>query len=303
MSERSGKSAALNYGLGFAKGEYVVFVDSDTTFDRTAIYNIIAPFADPKVGGVSGNLRPRNADLNLITTLQTIEYLFVISIGRRIRAHFNILPIVSGAFGAFKMDLIQADKIGGHEPGPGNDSDLTIRVRKQGYKIRFAPEAICLTNVPERPLNLFKQRSRWDRNIIKNRVRKHKDVYNPFTKHFKAEDVFSFVDAIFFHVAVGTMTVVYLVDISLNMPALMPFILLINLCLYIVFEAIELLIAVLLSKRWEDLKLAIYIPLFNPFKIVLKMIRVIAYMQEIFLFSSFKDPFAPPKVRKNMIRW
>ncbi len=303
MAERSGKAAALNCGLQFAEGEFVVFVDSDTTFDRDAIINILTPFYDPQVGGISGNLLPRNGSQNLLTTLQHIEYLFVISIGRRVRGRFNILPIISGAFGAFRSNLVNSERLGGHEPGPGNDSDMTIRLRKLGYRIVFAPNAYCLTNVPSSLYNLLKQRARWDRNIIKNRIRKHKDVYNPFSKNFRSRDVLSFIDTTFFHVVLGMVTVLYILDIAIAYPEFLVFVLIINLGLYLIAEIIELFIAVGLSKRWDDLGLVIFLPLFNPFKILLKFNRVLAYFQELTFRSSNRDPFSPAKVRSNLIRW
>ena len=145
FAQRAGKAAALNYGLQRAQGRYIVFVDADASFDRDAIFELIMAFSDPKVGAVAGNLMVRNRSRNLLTALQAIDYLFTISMGRRIRAHFGILPIISGAFGGFRKEIIDIDSLGGHEPGPGNDSDLTIRVRKAGYRadgeIPFEEEA------------------------------------------------------------------------------------------------------------------------------------------------------------------
>ncbi|MFQ5638296.1 MAG: glycosyltransferase [bacterium] len=301
--ERAGKSAVLNYGLKFANGKFVVFVDSDTTFDRDAIYELMKVFSDPKVGGASGNLRARNGDDNLLTSLQQIEYMFTISIGRRIRSRFGILPIISGAFGGFRRELISLETSGGHEPGPGNDSDLAIRVRKKGYKIAFVPEAVCLTNVPAKMTKLIKQRSRWDRNMIKNRVRKHKDVFNPFSKNFKFSDLVTFVDSLFFHVGLSFITALYLIDIAFNFTPFLPLLLFINFCIYFCAESFELLIAVILAKKKEDLKLALYLPLFNPYKIFFKFVRLKAYGQEFFFRYSFRDPFAPYKVRQQMIKW
>ncbi|MFQ5676323.1 MAG: glycosyltransferase, partial [bacterium] len=277
FSSRAGKSAALNYGLKFASGEFVVFVDSDTTFDRDAIYELIKKFADPKVGGVSGNLRVRNGDTNLLTSLQQIEYLFTISIGRRIRSSFGILPIISGAFGGFRRKLISLETMGGHEPGPGNDSDLAIRVRKTGYKIVFQPSAVCLTNVPDNLISLVKQRTRWDRNLIKNRLRKHNDIFNPFSKNFRFVDLVTYLDSIFFNLVVSAIIVFYVADLALNFSTLLPALLLINFCLYFLAEFIELAIAITLDNRVHDLKLIPYLFLFHPYKLLLKFIRIGAY--------------------------
>ena len=75
LRERSGKSAALNYGTQFAKGEFIVFVDSDSFFDQDAVCNLIGHFNDPKVGAVAGNLRVANRHDSLWTELQSLEYL------------------------------------------------------------------------------------------------------------------------------------------------------------------------------------------------------------------------------------
>ncbi|KAA3661040.1 MAG: glycosyltransferase family 2 protein, partial [Calditrichaeota bacterium] len=301
--ERAGKAAALNHGLKQANGEFIVFVDSDTTFHRDSIFELLQLFADEHVGGASGNLRARNANENLLTILQQIEYIFSISIGRRFRAHLNILPIISGAFGGFRKELITLETIGGHEPGPGNDSDLAIRIRKQGYRIVFIPEAICLTNVPNTLSKLMKQRQRWDRNIIKNRIKKHKNVFNPFQKQFRVRDALSFVDSIFYHVILAAITVFYIFDLVINFPEFLPFILPINYVLYFVAELYELIISAILSRNVKDLWLAIYLPLYNPYKIFLKFVRLIAYTQEFFFNYSKNDPFAPYKVRRRMIEW
>ncbi|MFQ5787344.1 MAG: glycosyltransferase, partial [Thermodesulfobacteriota bacterium] len=266
LEERSGKSAALNYGSRMAKGKYVVFADSDTTFDRDAVFKLIKGFFDSSVGAISGNVRPRNGRKNLLTGLQNIEYNFTITIARRIRAKFGILPIISGAFGVFRKELLKP--IGMHEPGPGNDSDLTIRIRKLGYKIAFAPDAIALTNVPENMHNLILQRWRWDRNLIKTRFKKHRDVYDFSSKNFRIRDSLSFIDSLFFHVVLAFVSLIYLIDISINFPHILLFILMVNYILYFISELIEFLIVLALSERkWDDFSYIIYLPLFNPYKL------------------------------------
>ncbi|HZR22935.1 MAG TPA: glycosyltransferase family 2 protein [Vicinamibacterales bacterium] len=52
----SGKALALNAGLAHATGDIVVFADARQVFAPDALRELVAPFADPKVGGVTGEL-------------------------------------------------------------------------------------------------------------------------------------------------------------------------------------------------------------------------------------------------------
>jgi cellulose synthase/poly-beta-1,6-N-acetylglucosamine synthase-like glycosyltransferase len=54
--QHSGKAVALNRALRRAKGEIVVFADVRQAFDRSAIRELVANFADKDVGAVSGEL-------------------------------------------------------------------------------------------------------------------------------------------------------------------------------------------------------------------------------------------------------
>jgi biofilm PGA synthesis N-glycosyltransferase PgaC len=52
----SGKAAALNVGVAAARHDILVFADARQTFAPDALQRLAAPFADPRVGGVSGEL-------------------------------------------------------------------------------------------------------------------------------------------------------------------------------------------------------------------------------------------------------
>ena len=119
----------------------------------------------------------RNYRENLCTTLQAIEYSDTISVGRITSSALGIYRVVSGAFGAFTREAL--DRVGGWDIGPGLDGDITVKLRKLGYRIVFEPEAICQTSVPNSFKKLIKQRLRWDKSIIRFRVRKHRDVFYP----------------------------------------------------------------------------------------------------------------------------
>ena len=52
----SGKAVALNAGVARATGDILIFADARQSFARDALLALDAPFADPTVGGVSGEL-------------------------------------------------------------------------------------------------------------------------------------------------------------------------------------------------------------------------------------------------------
>jgi cellulose synthase/poly-beta-1,6-N-acetylglucosamine synthase-like glycosyltransferase len=53
---RGGKARALNAGVEAARHDILVFADVRQVFDRQALKGLVAPLADPTVGGVSGEL-------------------------------------------------------------------------------------------------------------------------------------------------------------------------------------------------------------------------------------------------------
>ncbi len=301
LEERQGKSAALNYGIRAARGELLVFMDTDSTLDRDSILNMVAQFEDPEVGAVCGDLRVRNLRDNLLTRLQGMEYITSLMVGRRFRAAAGILSIVPGALGAFRSNLIQ--RVGGHEPGPGNDSDLTIRIRKLRKKIVFAEGAVCLTNAPTRWPAWFRQRSRWDRNLVRNRLRRHKDVYNPGLAGFDWRTALAFVDTMFFSVFLTLVWAVYFIHLLLvDTPERPGVIIAANFFLHMLLKLSQYLVALLLCERWREyLTLIVYTPFFGLYRILQKLVRILAVTQELLLrWSYYRDPFAPEKVRNQM---
>ncbi|HHJ13735.1 MAG TPA: glycosyltransferase family 2 protein [Gammaproteobacteria bacterium] len=54
LEERKGKANALNVGLEQARGEILVFSDASILLDPGAVWEIVRPFADPRIGCVSG---------------------------------------------------------------------------------------------------------------------------------------------------------------------------------------------------------------------------------------------------------
>lgn len=295
---RGGKSSALNRALTVARGEFVVVTDSDTAFDRDAIREIIRPFGNPRVGCVSGDLRVLNRDESLCTRLQACEYLQGITIGRQWLSMIGFLAICSGAFGAFRRELIT--DVGGWDVGPGEDSDTTLRIRKLGYLAVFEPRAVAFTKVPRTFRRLFKQRLRWNRNYVR-RLRKHGNVFRPGL--FDSLTFGAYAVGFVYKVVLLVTTLAYLVFLFFNWHSIAPMVLLFVLGFYGVTNFLSLFFACVLSRhRREDLKLLGYFPLMKPYHVFLKYNRAVAYLTEFFRIDR-PDPYVPLAVWRQIPRW
>jgi cellulose synthase/poly-beta-1,6-N-acetylglucosamine synthase-like glycosyltransferase len=176
---RSGRPSASNLGMRLANGEFIVSVDADCTFDRNLIRHLIAPFSDPRVGLVAGNVVVRNQTTNLLTRLQTLEYAVSIDMRKRWTDLFGCTLQASGALGAFRRSALI--DVGGWDPDLAEDGDVSLRIIKAGWKVRFSPKAVALTEVPETLSQLMKQRNRWDRGTLRTYFVKHGRLLKPST--------------------------------------------------------------------------------------------------------------------------
>lgn len=293
---RGGKASAANLALRFTSGKFIVHLDADCSYNRDAIYEIIVPFyEDPKIGAIGGNVMVKNYKESLATTLQTIEYYDTISIGRIVSSHLGIYRIISGAFGAFRSDAI--NKIQGWDIGPGLDGDITVKIKKIGYKIRFAPDAVCLTNAPNTFRKLAKQRLRWDKSLIRFRVRKHRDVFYP-NKHFRFSNFISFAENIIYNLVLNIKWYVYVIDMLINFPTELEFVLYTNLLLYTTTNYTKFLVFSLFRKH-KNAPISYFLP-YIPimaiyFGYYLRFVRTTAYIQEFFFKKSYDDPWNPAK--------
>lgn len=300
---RGGKASAANLALRYAKGKYIVHLDADCSFDRDAIERVVIPFYyDDKIGAVGGNVKVRNYNDSICASLQAIEYLKTVSIGRIITSYFGIYKIVSGAFGAFRPEIL--DSIGGWDIGPGLDGDITVKIRKCGYKIHFEPKAICLTNAPSKFKVLTKQRLRWDKSIIRFRVRKHKDVYFP-NANFNWSNFFALFENVFYNVILDLTWLIYMIDIIFNYSSSLKFIIPMNFTLYVAMSYVQMgSILLFTERRKEEMKLIKFIPLMTIYTgTYLRLVRTVAYYKEFFFKRSYEDVWNPEKSSKMAKRY
>lgn len=297
---RGGKASAANTALNFAKGKYIVHIDADSHMDNNAIETILIPFfMNDKIGCVGGDVRVANYNDSLITQAQGVEYTKSLMLGRTVASQLGILRIVSGAYGAFRKDVLH--QIKGWDVGPGLDGDITLKVRKLGYKVVHEPASVCYTNTPTTITKLAKQRYRWDKSMIRFRLRKHIDILKP-SAEFSWSNFITVVDNLIFNLFLDIKWFIYfflVIQLSSNY---IVYILIINYSLYALSNLAQWLFSIVLQKQLgqsPNYLSLLFVPLMPLYTgIYLRFIRTFSYIMELIHKRSYTDKWNPWKVSK-----
>jgi cellulose synthase/poly-beta-1,6-N-acetylglucosamine synthase-like glycosyltransferase len=168
-----GKPSALARGLENSTGKIVVTIDADTHIDGKAISKLVRNFIDPQIGAVAGNVKVGNRT-RWLTRWQALEYITSQNMEKRAFDLLNCIPVVPGAIGAWRVEAITA--AGGFtNETVAEDTDLTIAIRRAGWRISYDEEAIGYTQAPETASALMRQRFRWTFGTLQS-VYKHRDT-------------------------------------------------------------------------------------------------------------------------------
>ena len=138
LQEHRGKAVALNRGVAEAQGEIVVFADARQVIAPDALRNLVADFADPSIGCVSGALimrKDRNAPSAQGVTLYW-------EMEKRIRNWEGLVGSTIGATGALygvRRDLVSRVP----EGTILDDVYIPLDVVRQGYRAVFEPRALA----------------------------------------------------------------------------------------------------------------------------------------------------------------
>ncbi|WP_155371021.1 bifunctional polysaccharide deacetylase/glycosyltransferase family 2 protein [Catellatospora vulcania] len=155
----AGKALALNTGLAMARYDLIVMVDADTIVEPDAIARVVEPFADPAVGAVAGNVKVGNRR-RLLPRWQHIEYVIGFNLDRRLYDALGCIPTIPGALGAFRRSAL-ADAGGLSVDTLAEDTDLTMAILRQGWRVVYQRHARCHTEAPTTLRQLLMQRYRW----------------------------------------------------------------------------------------------------------------------------------------------
>lgn len=176
QEKNAGKREALAKGALLAKHELVVFVDSDSFLDPFAIRNLVQPFKDAKMGGVSGRTDVANTYTNAITKMQAVRYYIAFRIMKAAESYFDAVTCLSGPLSCYRKELVLKymdawlnQKFWGEKATFGDDRSMTnliLRHNRTGYQ----DTAICNTIVPNTHSVFLKQQMRWKRSWLRESI-------------------------------------------------------------------------------------------------------------------------------------
>ena len=162
-AQNEGKAMALNDGVPACGGEIIVCLDSDVIADPLLLRKMVPHFASPRVGAVTGNPRVVNRG-SLLRDLQTLEFTSIISVQRRAQRIWGRVLTVSGAVMAIRKAAMK--DVGGFAPSMATeDIDITWKLQRRFWDVRYEPSAVVWMHVPPSIGELWKQRRRWARGL------------------------------------------------------------------------------------------------------------------------------------------
>lgn len=156
-----GKSNALNIGFSVAKGTVLAIYDADNTPETRALRILVEHLmADESLGAVIGKFRTRNRNASILTRFVNIETLAHQCMNQAGRWFYFGLCTIPGTNFVIHRHIIE--KIGGWDPQAlSEDTEISFRIYRMGYKIRQVPQAVTWEQEPFRLDIWMKQRTRW----------------------------------------------------------------------------------------------------------------------------------------------
>jgi poly-beta-1,6-N-acetyl-D-glucosamine synthase len=290
LPERIGKALAINVALPQCTGDAVLICDADTVFDPGSIA-VALSYLEPGVGGVCFNLGVRNVAATLTTRYQAIEYFLIFTVGKTMADVFDILPNVSGAAGLYSRAAV--NEVGGLDCEVAEDAALSMKLRVQGWNLRYSYDAHAATMVPETPADLFLQRLRWDASIVTIYWRKFGFLLDPFSNRFTPRNLFTSLDVLVFSMFMPMILPIYVAWVWSRVGA--DDLLILFAAVLTVLFAMEFISLILLQTPIRYLPYVPYYLLTQT--LVMRPFRVFALIAELTFRVTHYDDYVPRSQR------
>jgi len=151
-----GKPAALNLALRQAQGAIIIMTDGDVYAGPGALAALLAPFGDPNTGAVSGrpiSTSPRDTMLGYWSHLLTDAGAHAERYERDQAGRFLVCSGYLYAIRAGLIDTIPEDAL-------AEDAVVSHLIGQQGYRIRYAADAVVFVKYPDTYRDWLRQKVR-----------------------------------------------------------------------------------------------------------------------------------------------
>ncbi|WP_213814632.1 glycosyltransferase family 2 protein [Glaciihabitans sp. dw_435] len=173
-----GKRNAVMIGTELSTGDITVLVDSDTVWTENTLSELVKPFADERVGGVTTRQRILEPERSWITRwadwLENSRALYSMPM-QSVVGQVGCLP---GRTIAFRrsimvrvMEKFMTEKFMGVFLEVSDDRTLTNLTLKEGYRTVYQHTSLVYTDAPLKVKKLYKQQLRWARGSQYNTLR------------------------------------------------------------------------------------------------------------------------------------
>jgi cellulose synthase/poly-beta-1,6-N-acetylglucosamine synthase-like glycosyltransferase len=162
LKTNQGKAHALNTGIKNAKGNILIFSDSDSQMSRDAVRTLVNCLkAQCDVYAVAGNvfIKDLEGKNTFLTYFQMIEYRMEQEITRYLQGLGGKVLVCPGPLFAVRREVIEDLLFS--DRSVIEDADFTLQVLRKPMKVVQAPEAKVYTHAPDSLQKWLIQRKRW----------------------------------------------------------------------------------------------------------------------------------------------
>jgi biofilm PGA synthesis N-glycosyltransferase PgaC len=175
LRENQGKGAALNAGCLVARGDFLLTIDADALLEPNALKWMAWHFERfSRVGAITGNPRVINRT-TLLGKIQAGEYASIIGLIKRTQRILGKVLTVSGVIAAFRKQALVSSGLWDTDMVT-EDIDVTWKLEKHFWDVRYEPRALCWVRVPETLKGLWRQRLRWAQGGIEV-LKRHRNIW------------------------------------------------------------------------------------------------------------------------------
>jgi cellulose synthase/poly-beta-1,6-N-acetylglucosamine synthase-like glycosyltransferase len=170
--KRKGKASAINNGIKYAKGEIIIITDANAFLEKSFLMELVKHFTKENIGAIEGRY--------LLYTYQNYSTISEESLFRRfenwLKEKESLIDSTVGIVGelsAFRKKILT--NMAFDEKMIAEDFEISIRLRKNGYKIIHEPNAVVWEYAPSNLKDEIVQKKRRAIGTIQA-LFKHKNV-------------------------------------------------------------------------------------------------------------------------------